>query len=56
MVQSQGLAAVLLWVGPAVWELYCSAVTTSLCDIFFGVDIQRGIRRRVCGSLSLCDM
>ena len=53
---SQGLATVLLGVGPAVWEVYCSAVTSPLCDIFLGVDIQRGIGRRACGSYILCDM
>lgn len=56
MARSQGLASVLLGVGPAVWELYCRAVTSSLCDIFLGVDIQRGIGRRVCGRHILCDM
>lgn len=56
MVRSLGLATVLLGVGPAVWEVYCRAVTSSLCDIFLGVDIQRGIGRRVRGRYILCDM
>lgn len=56
MTRSQGLAALLLGVGPAVWEVYCSAVTSSLCDIFLGVDIQLGIGRRFCGRHILCDM
>lgn len=56
MACSQGLPAVLLGVGLAVQEVYCSAVTSSLCDIFLAVDIQRGIGRRVCGRHVLCDM
>lgn len=45
-----------LGVGPAPGlEVYCSAVTSSLCDIFLGVDIQRGIRRRVRGCHILYD-
>lgn len=54
--RSQCLATVLLGVGPAVWEVYCSAVTSPLCDIFLGVDIQRGIGRRACSCHILCDM
>lgn len=47
---------VLLGVGPMVWEVYCSAVTSPLRDIFLGVDIQRGIGRRACGSHILHDV
>lgn len=56
MARSQGLTVVLLGVGPAVWEVHCRAVTSSLCDIFLGVDIQRGIGGWVCGRYILCDM
>lgn len=50
------MAIVLLGVGPVVWEVYCSAVTSPLCDIFLGVDIQRGIGRWACERHILCDM
>lgn len=54
--RSQGLPVVLLGVWPVVWEVYCSAVTSPLCDIFLGIDIQRGIGRRAYEHHSLRDM
>lgn len=52
MAASQGpaaAAAVLLGVGLVVKEVYCCVGTSSLCDIFLGVEIHKGIRIRVCG-------